>query len=40
MSHYSYLIGSDGHFTKSIDMSCDNDDAAREKAKQLSMGTT
>jgi hypothetical protein len=36
MSHYrAYLIGSDGHFTKSVDLSCDNDDAASEKAKQL-----
>ena len=31
----SDLIGSDGHFTETIDLSCDNDDAANEKAKQL-----
>jgi hypothetical protein len=40
MSYYrAYMIGSDGHFTKSVDLSCDKDEAAREKASS-SMATT
>jgi hypothetical protein len=36
MPHYrAYLVGSDGHFVKSVDLSCENDDAAKEYAKQL-----
>jgi hypothetical protein len=36
ISHYrAYLIGLDGHFIKSVDLSYENDDAAIEKAKQL-----
>jgi hypothetical protein len=34
MSYYrAYMIGSDGHFTKSVDLSCDKDEAAREKSE-------
>jgi hypothetical protein len=31
----AYLIGSDGHFLRSLDLICDNDDAAIENAEQL-----
>jgi hypothetical protein len=36
MQHYRvYVIGQDGHFIKSIDLSCADDSAAVESAKQL-----
>jgi hypothetical protein len=36
MHHYRvYLIGLDGRFIKSIDLSCADDSAAIESAKQL-----
>lgn len=36
MAQYrAYLIGSDGHFLRSLDLICDNDDAAIENAEQL-----
>jgi hypothetical protein len=36
MEHYRvYVIGQDGHFIKSIDLSCADDSAAIESAKQL-----
>jgi hypothetical protein len=39
MPHYrAYLIGPDGHFVKSVDLSCETDDAAKEHAKQLVHG--
>jgi hypothetical protein len=34
--HYrAYLIGSDGHFVKSVELNCENDKAATEDAAQL-----
>jgi hypothetical protein len=39
MQHYRvYVIGQDGHFIRSIDLSCADDDAAIESAKQLIEG--
>jgi hypothetical protein len=39
MQHYRvYVIGLDGHFIRSIDLSCADDDAAIEAAKQLMDG--
>jgi hypothetical protein len=36
MQHYRvYVIGQDGHFIRSIDLSCADDSAAIESAKQL-----
>ena len=36
MEHYRvYVIGQDGHFIKSIDLSCADDSVAVETAKQL-----
>jgi hypothetical protein len=36
MQHYRvYVIGEDGHFIKSIDLSCDDDNAAIEATKPL-----
>ena len=36
MPHYrAYIVGLDGHFLKSIDLSCADDMAAIESAKQL-----
>jgi hypothetical protein len=36
MQHYRvYIVGVDGRFTKSIDLSCADDSAAIESAKQL-----
>lgn len=36
MQHYRvYVIGHDGHFIRSIDLSCADDGAAIESAKQL-----
>ena len=29
------MIGDDGHFIRAIDIFCDDDDAARQRAKQL-----
>ncbi len=39
MQHYrAYFIGLDGHFIKSIDMSCSDDGAARDSARKLVEG--
>ena len=39
MAEYrAYLIGKDGHITEAIELSCGNDKAAIEKAKQLAKG--
>jgi hypothetical protein len=39
MQHYrAYIVGSDGHFIRSIDLSCADDNAAIESAKQLVEG--
>jgi hypothetical protein len=36
VQHYRvYVIGQDGHFIRSIDLSCTDDSAAIESAKQL-----
>ena len=36
MQHYRvYVIGEDGHFIRSIDLSCADDSTAIESAKQL-----
>jgi hypothetical protein len=36
MKHYrAYVIGLDGHFIRSIDLSCADDNAAIESARQL-----
>ena len=36
MEHYRvYIIGPDGHFIRAIDLSCADDDAAIESARQL-----
>jgi hypothetical protein len=36
MQHYRvYFIGQDGHFIRAMDLSCANDGAAIESAKQL-----
>ena len=36
MAEYrAYMIGDDGHFIRAIDIFCDDDDAARQRAKQL-----
>jgi hypothetical protein len=34
----AYLVATDGHFTKAIDLECPDDEAAMEKAKQLVNG--
>jgi hypothetical protein len=31
----AYLVGSDGHIQRRIDLICESDDAAKEQAKQL-----
>jgi hypothetical protein len=33
--YYAYVIGPDGHIIQRIDLICANDEAARERAKQL-----
>ena len=36
MAHYrAYIIGSDGHSIKAVDLNCTDDDAARKRAKQM-----
>jgi hypothetical protein len=36
MTHYrAYFIGRDGHFMKSVDLICDDDDGARKCARQM-----
>jgi hypothetical protein len=36
MAHYrAYFIGRDGHFMKAIDLICEDDDAARKRARQM-----
>ena len=34
----AYIIGTDGHFIKAVDLDCQNDTAAFESAKQLVSG--
>jgi hypothetical protein len=31
----AYIIGDDDHFTRAVDFSCQDDEAAKERAKQL-----
>jgi hypothetical protein len=39
MGHYrAYVIGSDGHFIKAVDIDCPDDKAATEQAKLLVEG--
>jgi len=35
--HYyrAYIMGRDGHILRPVDLHCENDDAAKEKARQL-----
>jgi hypothetical protein len=36
MTHYrAYIIGSDGHIARAIDLHCENDDDAKLHARQL-----
>ncbi|MEA2864641.1 MAG: hypothetical protein QOC84_2597 [Bradyrhizobium sp.] len=36
MAEYrAYLIGSDGHFVRAVELLCPDDDTAKEYAKQL-----
>ena len=36
MAHYrAYFIGRDGHFVKAVDLVCEDDEAARKEARQL-----
>jgi hypothetical protein len=36
MAEYrAYIIGTDGHFLRSVEILCPDDDAAKEYAKQL-----
>ena len=34
-AYRAYIIGSDGHIVRRIDLHCENDDDAKERAKQL-----
>jgi hypothetical protein len=39
MAHYrAYFIGRDGHFKKTVDLICDDDDGARKYARQMVNG--
>jgi hypothetical protein len=31
----AYIVGDDGHFMRAVDIFCDDDEAAKERAKQL-----
>jgi hypothetical protein len=31
----AYIVGNDGHFIRAVDISCEDDDTAKERAKQL-----
>jgi hypothetical protein len=36
MAQYrAYIVGDDGHFMRAVDIFCNDDEAAKEKAKQL-----
>lgn len=36
MQHYrAYITGQDGHILRPVDLHCENDDAAKERARQL-----
>ena len=36
MAHYrAYLVGQDSYFIKAIDLECEDDDAARKRAKMV-----
>ena len=30
-----YIVGDDGHFLRAVDIFCDDDEAAKDRAKQL-----
>jgi hypothetical protein len=36
-SYRVYLIGPDGHIMNRVEMICEDDDSARERAKQLAL---
>ncbi|MEA2951190.1 MAG: hypothetical protein QOJ96_710 [Alphaproteobacteria bacterium] len=39
MQHYrAYIMGRDGHILKSVDLFCENDQAAKEQARKLVVG--
>jgi hypothetical protein len=31
----AYIVGNDGHFIRAVDILCEDDDTAKERAKQL-----
>jgi hypothetical protein len=31
----AYIVGDDGHFLRAVDISCEDDDTAKEHAKRL-----
>ena len=33
--YYAFVIGEDGHFTKRIEIICENDEEAKRRARQL-----
>ena len=35
IEYRAYIFGEDGHFIRAVEFSCPDDDAARERAKQL-----
>lgn len=36
MAHYrAYLVGQDSYLIKAVDMDCEDDDAARKRAKKM-----
>ena len=35
IGYYAYLIDNDGHITRRIEITCDNDEEAKRRAKQL-----
>lgn len=36
MTHYrAYIIGSDGHIERAVDLHCNDDDDAKKRARQL-----
>ena len=39
MTEYrAYIVGDDGHFMRAVDIFCEDDEAAKERAKQLVNG--
>ena len=35
VEYRAYIVGDDGHFMRAVDFFCDDDEAAKERAKEL-----